>query len=93
MWLIFPQNVMYVRAIKNYRTRESTLLHFEKGNIIKLTNRNMTMDRGADQSHACISQLEIFKLNECFHCCVVLFSSSLDKLNVELLYHTAFSVS
>ncbi|CAH1793641.1 unnamed protein product [Owenia fusiformis] len=36
----------YVRALKDYITRESTLLSFMKGDIIVLTNRDMYMDRG-----------------------------------------------
>ena len=37
---------MFVRAIKSYLTRESTLLSFREGDIIKLTNRDMTLDKG-----------------------------------------------
>ena len=40
------QNAMYVRAVKSYKTKDSTLLSFDKGDLIKLTNKNMTLDRG-----------------------------------------------
>lgn len=40
------QDVMYVKAVKNYLTRESTLLSFVKGDIIKLTNKDMPLDQG-----------------------------------------------
>jgi myosin-15 len=41
-----PQGTVYVRAIKDYITRESTLLSFKKGDIIKVTNKDMHLDRG-----------------------------------------------
>lgn len=37
---------IWVKAVKNYYTRESTLLSFEKGDLIKLTNRDMQLDKG-----------------------------------------------
>ncbi|ELU02236.1 hypothetical protein CAPTEDRAFT_227847 [Capitella teleta] len=40
------RDVMYVKATRNYRTRESTLLSFARGDVIKLTNKDMTLDRG-----------------------------------------------
>jgi len=37
---------IYVRAIKNYVTREKTLLSFQVGDIIKLTKHDMPIDKG-----------------------------------------------
>ncbi|XP_064628723.1 unconventional myosin-XV-like isoform X2 [Lineus longissimus] len=40
------KGTVYVRAIKDYVTRESTLLSFKRGDIIKVTNKDMHLDRG-----------------------------------------------
>ena len=56
---LYVQNVMFVRAIKSYITRESTLLSFREGDIIKLTNRDMTLDKG--------EYFLSFKFNFCSH--------------------------
>lgn len=36
----------YVRAVKDYVTRESTLLSFTKGEYIRLTHKDTTLDKG-----------------------------------------------
>ena len=37
---------MYVRAVRSYVTRESTLLSFEVGDVITLTDSGVTPDVG-----------------------------------------------
>lgn len=40
------QNSVFVRAIRNYLTNENELLSFAKGDIIKLTNRDLELEQG-----------------------------------------------
>lgn len=44
------RDTQYMRAIQDYITRESTLLSFMKGDIIKLTTRHSATDSGTSSS-------------------------------------------
>ena len=54
------KNVMYVRAARSYVTRDHTLLSFQKGEVIKLTNKDMLLDRGEETINKYFLLLSIF---------------------------------